>query len=107
MAKTKIDTYIGFAIRSGKVVFGADSIGALKKGAHLIVLCASAAKNTTKLAYKFKDKFSCPLVICKNGLANVVFRDNCKIIAIKDENLAKAVVENIDDNYEIMLGGNN
>lgn len=107
MVKTKIDTYIGFAIRSNKVAFGSDSIKTLKKGIYLIVLCASAAKNITKLAYKFSDEFSCPLVLCKSGLKNVVFRDNCKIIAIKDENLAKAVVEHIDENYEIMLGGNN
>lgn len=107
MAKTKIDTYIGFAIRSGKVTFGADAIQTLKGGVYLLIICATAGKNTDKIANKLKDKLNCPMLTCKSGLDNVVFKTNCKLIAIRDKNLAGAIVQNVDENYEIMLGGNN
>jgi hypothetical protein len=107
LAKTKIDTYIGFAIKSGNVTFGADAIKMLKGGVYLLIICATAGKSTEKVAIKLKDKFNCPMLICKSGLDNVVFKTNCKLIAIRDKNLANAIAQNVDENYEIMLGGNN
>jgi hypothetical protein len=78
-----------------------------KKGIKLILVCSTASENTFKLAIKYKNRFSCPLIICKCGLENAVNKPNCKIAAILDESLAKAILDNVCDDYELYAGGSN
>lgn len=107
MVRDKIETYVGFCLRSRKIALGSGSIAAQKGKVFLILLSADAAKNTRELAIKYKNKFSCPLIICKN-FARLVLSPSCKIAAIRDESLAKAIAENAEsykDNYELYAGG--
>lgn len=104
MAKSKIDTYIGFCIRSRKIALGAGAIDTVKKGVYLIIVCSTAAQNSFKLALKYKNRFNCPMMICKCGLENAVNRPTCKIAAIRDESLARAIVDNACEEYELYAG---
>ena len=99
MGRSKIETFIGFCIKSG-------AIEAVKERVYIIILSGEAAVNTRKLAVKYSDRFHCPLVICKSGFEEVVNRAGCKIAAVRDKNLAKAILENLDNNYELYCGGN-
>lgn len=101
MVKSKIETYIGFCIKSGKISLGSGAISTLKGGVCLLVLDGTAAKNSKRLALKFKNRFDCPLIICKEGFARLVNRDGAKIAAIKDSELSKAILQNLDENYEL------
>ncbi len=109
MANNKVNTFIGFSIRANKVAFGMNAIELLKRGVHLIVVCKTLSQNSFKNAVKYSQKFSCPLVICNCGLEKVVYKTGCKMIAVKDKNLATAIIENIenaDNDYKIYVGGN-
>lgn len=100
MSGGKIEAYIGFSIKSGKIAIGSGAISAQKGGVELIILDAGAAKNTRKLAFKFKNRFNCPLVVCKAGFEKAVNREGAKIAAIKDKSLSEAILNNLDGNYE-------
>lgn len=106
MAKSKIESYVGFCLRSRKIALGSGAISTLKGGVHLIIMDGTAAKNSQKLALKFKNGFSCPLVICKSGFETVVNKSGCKIAAIRDLELAKAILANLDETFELYSGGN-
>lgn len=105
MAKSKVETYIGFCIKSGKISIGSGAISTLKGGVKLLILDGNAAKNSKRLALKFKNRFGCPLVICKEGFESAVNREGAKIAALKDGELSDAILKNLDDNYELYVGG--
>lgn len=97
----KVESYIGFCLRARKIALGAGSIDVLKKGVYLIIVCSTASENTFKLALKYKNRFSCPLMICKTGLENAVHKPTCKIAAVRDFQLADAMIKNADEDYEL------
>lgn len=105
MASDKVNTFIGFCVKARKIALGSGAIGVLRGGVHLILLCSSAAKNTSKLALKYSKRFSCPLMICNCGLENAVNKPGCKIAAVRDKNLANAIIANACKEYEIYAGG--
>lgn len=108
MGKTKIESYVGFCIKSGQITLGSGAIDTLKGGVHLLIVSADVAKNTFKLALKFKNRFGCPLIFCKSGFDKVVNKPDCKLAAIRDRGLAAAIIKSIDadNNYEFYAGGN-
>ena len=106
MGKTKIETYIGFCIKSGRLTRGAGAVETLKNGVYLIIVAADASDNTKKLAVKYKNRLLCPLIVCKSGFDSVVNKPGCKMAAVRDKQLAKAILDNLDDNFEFYAGGN-
>ena len=105
MANSKIETYIGFCIKSGKISLGSGAIDTLKGGVKLLILDGTAAKNSQRLALKFQNRFNCPLLICKSGFERIVNREGAKLAAIRDEELSKAILQNLDQNFELYAGG--
>ncbi len=103
--RSKVETFIGFAIRSRSLYTGSNTIATLRK-AYLVIVCDSAAEGTKKTALSYANKFKCPLMISKLLLEDIVLKENCKIVAITDENLAKAIIDNKNDNFSISSGGN-
>lgn len=101
MAKSKIDTFIGFCIKSRKISLGSGAISALRGGVYLIIMDGTSAKNSVRLAQKFKNRFSCPLLICEKGFEDVVNKVGCKLAAVCDKQLAKAILECDDENYRL------
>jgi len=97
----KIDSYLGFCLKARKIALGGGTIDLLKKGVYLVIVCSTASENTFKLAIKYKNRFSCPLIVCKCGLENSVHKPGCKLAAVKDAELAKAICANVDSNYEL------
>ena len=90
----KIVTYLGFAIRSGKAVFGVDDIETLKKRAYLIVADESLGESSKKSVQKSKERFVCPLLYTSAGvLGEYLHKPAVKAVAIRDENLALAIVK--------------
>ncbi len=105
MAKSKVDTFLGFCVKSRKISLGNGAISTLKGGVYLLVLDKSAAENSKQAALKFKNRFSCPLLLCKSGFEDIINKPGCRIAAVRDGGLAKAILENLDDNYELYFGG--
>ncbi len=107
MSSGKIETYLGFCIKSGNITLGSGAISTLRGGVHLLIVDGNSAKNSKRLALKFKNRFNCPLLICKSGFEKAVNREGCKLAAVKEENLAKAILQTKDENYELFCGGGN
>lgn len=94
--KSKAETFIGFAVKSGKFRSGANTLATLNK-AYLILVCETAAENTKQLAEKYAGKYRCR-VFCTKGrtLSDIAHKDGIKIAAITDLSLAKAVIDNAE-----------
>ncbi|MBD5584560.1 MAG: hypothetical protein HDQ88_05715 [Clostridia bacterium] len=105
MANSKIETFIGFCIKSSKITYGSGAIATLRQGVQLIILDGASAKNSKRLALKYANRFSCPLLICKTEFERIVNKEGCKLCAVRDGELAKAILANLDDNYELYAGG--
>ena len=106
MGQSRTETFIGFCIKAGKISLGSGAIDTLKGGVFLLIVSADAAKNTQKLAIKYKNRFGCPLLICKEEFERIVNKPDCKLAAIRDRQLAKAIIDSADQNFEYYAGGN-
>ncbi len=91
MNTDKIATYLGFALRAGKVTLGINAAQTLKKGVSLLLLDKSTAENSKKEARKLRAKFSCPLIELEEPGA-LLKRQGVKLIAVKDASLAGAII---------------
>lgn len=96
MEGNKIEAYLGFALKAGRLVLGLNSIETLKKGVYCLLLDEGAAKNSHKSARRLKIRFACPLIITKD-LGALVKREGCKLAAVKDFSLAEAILREAGD----------
>lgn len=92
---SKISAYIGFAAKARKIVFGTESITQKNRPYKLIILCGTAGENTVKQIVNYAEKTKSPLIVL-NGVTieDILKKPNCKVIAVTDGNLAKAIIEN-------------
>lgn len=110
MANNKLISYLGFCIRSGKIVFGVDAIEQYKKRVHLLFADGSIGPNSMKILIKAKENFSCELLMTTAGaLGEWLHRPAVKAVAILDKNLAQAILSVIDGEPQVKSysGGNN
>lgn len=91
MERSKTASYLGFARRAGKLTLGVNAAATLRKGVYLLVADETVAKNSRKEIEKLKTKFACPLIFVA-GLGTVVGKEGCKLAAVRDQGLAKAVL---------------
>ena len=87
--------YLGFAVRSGKIVLGIDNIERCRKRIYALVLCPTASDNLADKVSSFASKRELPLGVTESPLEDMIHKSNCKALALLDENLAKAVMETI------------
>ena len=108
MQNNKIYTYVGFARRAGKFKAGLNAIKTVKKGVELLLLCHSASPNAIKEAEKLSERFFCPLYKTKTFMIeDMMDKENCKLVAILDYELAKAIISNAGEDLEEISGGRN
>ncbi|MBQ3165943.1 MAG: hypothetical protein IKD14_04250 [Clostridia bacterium] len=101
----KIRSYIGFAIRAGKVRTGVNAISTLKKSVPLLLLCSTASPNTVKDAVKLATNLKARLVVSKaETLENIFNKQNCKLAAIMEPSLAAAIIDNLNEKF-VEFGG--
>lgn len=110
MGKSKIETYLGFCVRARKISFGAEQAGAEKRGVFLLLSDEKLSENSFKILQKAKEKFACPLLIADEGiLGELLHRPAVKAAAIKDKNLAAAILSAAtgEPQWKLYSGGNN
>lgn len=90
----KIDSYIGFAIKSRKVVYGLDSLEIYKKKVHLVLYTDDLAEKSLKKAVQIAETKNCP-ALQYNEFTKLLNKDNCKILAITNKELADAIIKNL------------
>lgn len=97
--KNKAFTFIGFAIKTGKYRIGLNAIETLKR-ANLMIVCKTISENSKEKAIKQAKKFNCPIVTTVNSsLEQITFKQNAKAMAIYDGKLAKAILENLEQEF--------
>ena len=110
MEKSKIETYLGFCIRSRKIIYGAEMIERQKRGVSLLVIDGAIGKNSLKSILQAQEKLACPLYITSEGMLGAwLHRPAVKAVAILDDNLASAMIKSADGepNFKLYSGGNN
>ena len=106
MKNCKTLTFIGFAIKARKVRAGVNAVKTLKGGVDVLILCETASQNTLDEAIKLSKKFNAPLVISKTyKVEEIVKKEHCKLIAVQDKSLSKAILESLDDSFQKYSGG--
>ena len=89
----KIRAYLGFCLRAGKILFGVDDLEVYRKKIHLILVDESIAENSLKRVHKANETFNAPVLTFQSGLlGELLHRPTVKAVAIKDFNLAKAIL---------------
>lgn len=95
----KISAYLGFAIKSGKVIFGYDNLKDYNKKLYLIIICHSANNKYIDFSLSKQKTTGCDLLRTKDVLLDqLVNKVNCKIIGIKNKELATAIISCGEEN---------
>ena len=106
MQNNKIFTYVGFAKRAGKLKAGTNAIKTLRNGVYLIIVCKTASENASKEAVKLSQRFYCPLLITKTfTVEELIGKENCKMLAVSEPELAKAILSNVGEDLTEFSGG--
>ena len=105
MVQNKVQSYIGFCKRARKITLGSSAIGTLKGGVFLLLLDKKAAKNSLRYALKYRQKFDCPLLVCGDDFEELVGKQDCRLAAIRDKNLADAILNSGVPGYELYTEG--
>lgn len=105
MEESKVRSYIGFCLKARKITLGSSAIGTLNSGVYLLILDGKSKKNSLRYALKYKNRFSCPLIICNDDFEEIVKKPLCRLVAIRDKNLADAILKSGDKCYELYTEG--
>lgn len=89
MQRSKLASYVGFAVKSGSVIFGEEAIGKHARRCKVVLLTEGASE---KLAARVRQHAEgiCEVFIL-DDLSALVHRDNVKAIGITDPSLAAAM----------------
>ena len=94
MQTSKVRSYVGFAVKSGKVKIGVDNILNAKKAPYIVLYDEKLRDNSKK---KLLNK--CTDIKCFRVPMEEVFpKKNCLDIGICETNLAKAICKEVEEN---------
>lgn len=89
----KIDCYVHFAVKSGKVIWGIDNLVKSKKRIFIILYDGALGQNSMKDLKKVIDDKNIPsLQLPENYLNTLLKRENVKVLSVLDESLARAIL---------------
>ena len=97
---SKIKTYVGFAINKGDVIFGLDKIIVSRRRPNLIMLCKTASEKTKKEIKHYCASKNVKLIECFVPVEELVSKQGVKVIALTDENLVNAILQNSDEDFK-------
>ena len=102
--KSKLGTYIGFSIRSGKILYGYENVIAARKSVRLILLDEETGESSKKKITAFAEKKAIKIFLLPSGeLSAYCGGKNVKCLGLTDKNLASAAENELKTN----IGGNN
>lgn len=90
--KDKIKSYVGFAIRAGKAIFGVDQILVSGKRIHLILADVALSANSKQKLMNFAEKKGIPWGEWEN-IGELTALPFCKAVGIREPYLAKAILQ--------------
>ena len=105
LLENKVSTYLGFAQKSNSIIYGIDNLKLYTKKLYLVIVCHTANDKYITVAKNLvAANKNCKAFVTKQAtLAELLNKDNCKIIGIKNHSLAQAI---IDNSLDIIIGVN-
>jgi len=88
----KIASYIGLAQRANDVIYGEDQIKEKIKLVKIVLIDINASDKFKERVIKKFDNVATFLI---KDLNDLIHKDNVKIIGIKNEELSKAIINNM------------
>jgi len=96
MQGNKLFTYVGFAVKSGKIRYGVDEITACKRPPAAVLVSETLSENSlAKLDRYLAAHASARYTV---DLGTLLPEKNCKAIGITDPHLAEAVKSELKEN---------
>ena len=93
---SKVETYIGFAIKKGSVVFGCDNIERYRKKMYLLLGTKTLSQNSLSVLQTVANKRSLMLLLIDDY--DLLIKRNCKALAICDKQLSDAIAKQLATN---------
>ena len=97
----KVNAYIGFSIKAGKLLYGYESVIASRKRVHLIVCDETLAENSLKKVTRFATENNVPLCMTES-LSEYFEGKSVKCIGFTEENLASAAANQLNITSEVV-----
>ena len=92
----KCNSYIHFAVKANKVLWGLDFIKKSKFNPYVIIYDNTLGENSRKQMMNYSEENEVELIeVEENYLNNLLKRKNVKMIGIIEESLANAILNNI------------
>lgn len=98
--ETKLSTYLGFSIKNKTMIFGLDNILSCRKHLYVIVVGDNLTDKNMGKVLTFAKCKNCTVVQVMQNFGDLICRPTCKLAAVFDKNLAKAIVANTQTIYK-------
>lgn len=92
----KVKAYLGFAIKSGKVIFGSDKLFTSKKLPSIVLISSTQNDKVANKVSRFCQNNNIKVIKLDCDLATIVGRDNCKVIAVLDVGLSNVIAKELE-----------
>lgn len=90
---SKIDCYVRFAVKAGKVIWGIDSLEKNRKPVKIVLYDGALGQNSRKTLDRLaEDKKLKVLELPENYLNDLLKRENVRVLAVTDDSLANAII---------------
>lgn len=89
----KLETLIGFAVKSGKIVFGFDNLCETRKNVKLVIYSPTTNDKVKQKLVLLCQHKKWDLIETVDTLENLIHRDNCKVIGIVDKNMSDTILK--------------
>lgn len=101
--RSKVETMIMFAQKSGEILYGYDKIKVAKK-VEIVLADKTMSEKSLKEIKFLCQKNNIKLILCEEALEQKVNKKNCKLIGITNRNLADGILNNLSESYELVGG---
>ncbi|MFI3229186.1 MAG: hypothetical protein R3Y23_03355 [Bacillota bacterium] len=95
----KIKTYVGFGIKSGKVIFGTDNI-LLNKKIKVVLYDPRLSQNALDKISRHGAEWGYEIIALED-IPAVTHKENCKVIGLKKGGLTDQVIKILEDTNNI------
>ena len=89
----KIKAMLGFAVKSGKIVFGLDNLLETRKNIKLVVCSPTTSENNKEKLKMLCEYKKWKLVETSEKLEDLIHRDNCKIVGLIDGGMSSEILK--------------
>ena len=89
----KIQSYLGFAKKSGSIIYGLDNLEKYRKCVYLVLYSDQLSENSYNKLKRLVNERKWRMGALKGKtLDDLLMVNNCKVVGLTNESLAKAIV---------------